>query len=102
MSSVVECSGATKEDAPSSLPKDTLPAKLPIDDIPLGLGPRPVPKDNPLTAERVQLGRKLFFDPILSADRTLACASCHQPKHGMASALARLAALTSSSKAALN
>ena len=89
VSSVVECSGATKEDAPSSLPKDTLPAKLPIDDIPLGLGSRPVPKDNPLTADRVQLGRKLFFDPILSADRTLACASCHQPKHGMASAEAR-------------
>jgi cytochrome c peroxidase len=63
-----------------------LPAKLPIDEIPLGLGPRPVPKDNPLTKERVQLGRKLFFDPILSADRTVACASCHQPEHGLGSA----------------
>jgi cytochrome c peroxidase len=29
---------------------------------------------------RVELGRKLFFDPILSKDRTLSCASCHQPR----------------------
>jgi cytochrome c peroxidase len=69
----------------ADLPKDTLPAKLPLDDIPLGLGPRPVVKDNPLTAERVALGRRLFFDPILSGDRTIACASCHQPDHGFTS-----------------
>ena len=31
-----------------------------------------------------QLGRRLFFDPILSADNTVACASCHQPEHGFA------------------
>jgi len=71
-------------DSPRPIPKDTLPAKLPLDDIPLGLGPRSVPKDNPLTEARVKLGRKLFFDPILSADATIACASCHQPDHGFA------------------
>jgi cytochrome c peroxidase len=37
----------------------------------------------------VRLGRRLFFDPILSADNTVACASCHQPEHGFASAEAR-------------
>lgn len=73
-------------DAPSSLPKDTLPAKLPLDVIPLGLEARNLPKDHPLTEARVQLGRKLFFDPILSGDNTVACASCHQPDHGFASA----------------
>jgi cytochrome c peroxidase len=73
-------------DAPSSLPKDTLPAKLPLDVIPLGLEARTLPKDHPLTEARVQLGRKLFFDPILSGDNTVACASCHQPDHGFASA----------------
>jgi cytochrome c peroxidase len=31
------------------------------------------------------LGRRLFFDPLLSADSTVACASCHDPKHGFAS-----------------
>jgi cytochrome c peroxidase len=36
-----------------------------------------IPADNPLTAEGVALGKKLFFDPILSGDNTLACAGCH-------------------------
>lgn len=37
----------------------------------------PVPKDNPITAEKVQLGKQLFFDPRLSKDGTLSCNSCH-------------------------
>jgi cytochrome c peroxidase len=73
-------------EAPSPRPKDTLPAKLAIEQIPLGLGPRSVPKDNPLTQARVDLGRRLFFDPILSEDNTVACASCHHPERGFASA----------------
>jgi cytochrome c peroxidase len=71
-------------ESPTPVPKDTLPAELTLDKVPLGLGDRPVPKDNPLTAERVQLGRQLFFDTILSADNTVACASCHSPAHGFA------------------
>ena len=48
---------------------------------PLGLDLyRPVPEDNPLTKERVALGRKLFFDKRLSRDRSVACATCHDPK----------------------
>jgi len=39
-----------------------------------------IPLDNPLTVEGVGLGRKLFFDPILSADGTQACANCHAPE----------------------
>lgn len=38
-----------------------------------------IPKDNPLTLEGIELGRRLFFDPILSEDQTISCASCHQP-----------------------
>lgn len=34
-------------------------------------------KKNPLTKEKFQLGRKLFYDPILSRDATISCASCH-------------------------
>ncbi len=46
--------------------------------IPLGLDLyMPVPEDNPLTSEKVALGRRLFFDPMLSRDYTLSCASCH-------------------------
>jgi cytochrome c peroxidase len=70
-------------DAPP-IPRDTLPATLDLAAIPLGLGERPECKDNALTDARVQLGRKLFFDPILSADNTVACASCHRPEHGFA------------------
>ena len=40
----------------------------------------PVPEANPLTADKVALGRRLFFDKRLSRDGTLACASCHNPK----------------------
>ncbi|MBK8921141.1 MAG: hypothetical protein IPM81_06465 [Saprospirales bacterium] len=39
----------------------------------------PVPADNPLTLDGVQLGRRLFYDPILSADSTQSCSSCHMP-----------------------
>lgn len=46
---------------------------------PLGLPPLPVPADNPPTAASVALGRRLFFDPKLSSDNTLSCASCHNP-----------------------
>jgi cytochrome c peroxidase len=48
---------------------------------PLGLDLyRPAPEENPLTQERVELGRKLFFDKRLSQDSTEACATCHDPK----------------------
>jgi cytochrome c peroxidase len=39
----------------------------------------PVPDENPLTPEVVALGKRLFFDPILSRDRSLACVFCHDP-----------------------
>lgn len=68
------------------LPRDTLPAKLALTDVPLGLeSRRPVPDDNPLTEAKVQLGRRLFFDPLLSVNQTVACATCHDPAHGFAS-----------------
>lgn len=60
---------------------DSLPETLPTE-VPLGLPPE--------LAERrasdavVALGRSLFFDPILSIDRSVACASCHDPKFGFA------------------
>lgn len=43
-----------------------------------------IPADNPLTKEGMELGRKLFYDPILSADNSLACAGCHQQEHAFA------------------
>lgn len=56
--------------------------------IPLGLDLyMPVPEDNPVTPDKVTLGRRLFFDPILSRDRTLACASCHDPRRAFSDGL---------------
>ncbi|NOT59277.1 MAG: cytochrome-c peroxidase [Acidobacteria bacterium] len=43
-----------------------------------------VPRQNPQTAAKVELGRKLFFDKRLSADGTVACATCHQPERAFA------------------
>lgn len=34
--------------------------------------------------KKVELGKKLFFDPVLSKDGTISCASCHKPTHGFA------------------
>jgi len=45
--------------------------------IPEGFPDMLIPEGNPMTLEGVSLGRKLFYDPILSADNTQSCASCH-------------------------
>jgi cytochrome c peroxidase len=48
--------------------------------IPLGLDLyMPVPENNPITTEKIDLGRRLFNDRRLSRDHSLACASCHDP-----------------------
>lgn len=51
---------------------------------PLGLPAVPVPRNNPITADKVQLGRKLFFDRRLSANNTVSCAMCHIAEQGFA------------------
>lgn len=57
-------------------------------EIPLGLDLyMPIPEDNPLTPEKVALGRRLFFDPILSHDFTLSCATCHDPRRAFTDGL---------------
>ncbi|RMH02887.1 MAG: cytochrome-c peroxidase [Nitrospirae bacterium] len=50
-------------------------------ELPLGLDREHllIPQDNPLTHEKVTLGKFLFFDTRLSANETIACASCHKP-----------------------
>ncbi|WP_424950855.1 cytochrome-c peroxidase [Deinococcus sp.] len=44
----------------------------------------PAPPENPLTPAKIALGRQLFFDPVLSRDRTVSCSSCHDPQHAFA------------------
>ena len=45
--------------------------------IPQGLPQMQIPAENPLTVEGIALGRRLFFDPILSGNQTMSCGSCH-------------------------
>lgn len=47
----------------------------------------PYPKDNAPTPNRIELGKKLFFDPRLSGDQTISCATCHNPVLGWSDAL---------------
>jgi cytochrome c peroxidase len=51
---------------------------------PKGIPPVPIPADNPQTPAKVRLGEKLYFDPMLSVDGTVSCASCHSPGFGFA------------------
>lgn len=53
----------------------TLPPGLPADKY-------LVPSDNPMSKEKIELGRLLYFDKRLSIDDTLACSDCHSPQHG--------------------
>lgn len=57
----------------------TLPKGLPKD-----LWEILIPPDNPVTPEKVELGRRLYFDKRLSADGTVSCATCHDPEKGFA------------------
>lgn len=54
----------------------------PIPESPLGIDGRLADLEDPPTPERVRLGRWLFFDPRLSIDGTISCATCHRAPHG--------------------
>jgi len=52
------------------------------------VGPVPVPATNPQTQEKIELGKKLFFDRRLSGDGTMSCSTCHDPEKGYSDDLA--------------
>jgi cytochrome c peroxidase len=53
------------------------------------LPPPPSPSSNPKSQSKVELGRELFFDTRLSNDRTISCATCHDPSKSYSDGLAR-------------
>ena len=65
----------------------TLPPRIPLG-LPTTL---PIPQNNPLTPEKIDLGRRLFFDRRLSPNDTMSCAMCHIPAQGFTANEARLA-----------
>ncbi|NRF70675.1 c-type cytochrome [Aquincola sp. S2] len=62
------------------------PPATPADKVWL-LGEPPAPADNLTTPARVELGKALFFDPRLSGNGTVSCASCHNPSLGWSDGL---------------
>ncbi len=63
-----------------------------MDRLPGDLSPLPKvksPRDNPTTAEKVELGKMLFFDPRLSGNDHWACSTCHNPSLGFSDGLPR-------------
>ena len=52
--------------------------------LPLGLQEQAafIPDDNPLTPEKIALGKQFYWDKRWSKSGTVACVSCHQPDHG--------------------
>lgn len=54
----------------------------------------PVPPGNPITQAKVELGFRLFFEPRLSADNRMSCATCHQPRRGFSNGEATAAGVT--------
>lgn len=66
----------------STLPVDSVDLVGRASQIQLGLPRLSIPADNPLTPEKVKLGRKLFYDRRLSLNATLSCGMCHVPEQG--------------------
>ena len=50
----------------------------------------PIPANNPQTAAKVELGKKLYFDPRLSGNNWISCATCHTPTLGFTDGLPRM------------
>jgi cytochrome c peroxidase len=78
------CSSAPKEEKkPAAVPKGPTLYKL---NYPVGLDADAavIPADNPLTEDKIKLGKRLYFDKNLSIDKTISCATCHIPEKGFA------------------
>ncbi|OAN54704.1 cytochrome-c peroxidase [Sphingobium sp. TCM1] len=63
-------------------------------DLPAGLAAPILPADNPMSAAKVALGRRLFYDRALSRDGSMACADCHQQARGFSDGLPTHAGVT--------
>lgn len=64
-----------------SCKKETIEEPIEILKIPMGFPLIEYPEGNEFTEARWALGKRLFYDPILSADSSISCGTCHQQKH---------------------
>lgn len=72
---------AQDDEGPPLIPRDSLPTPF-VRTAPLGV--EELAEGFAASQEVFELGRRLFFDPVLSPLRSVACASCHQPELGFA------------------
>src|SRR5262245_17133497 len=78
---VASCSNNSEKPAQPA----AVPAAAPAPKPDVGpLGEMAIPADNPLTPEKAELGKKLFFDTRLSKTGKMACETCHLPEKGWA------------------
>jgi cytochrome c peroxidase len=75
--------GETKTTDDTTTSPGTTPVAYVLD-IPAGLPELEIPDNNPMTADKIELGKLLYFDKRLSKDGTLSCATCHDPTKGWA------------------
>ena len=73
------CAGSepAKKDEPAPAPAAPTVLK-----VPTGIEDMKVPPDNPITPEKVELGKMLFFDKRLGKDSKISCETCHLPEKG--------------------
>jgi cytochrome c peroxidase len=76
----VEPTGGSESSGTGGVGDGALPAEsAPYEwQLPPGFPPPAVPEDNPMTAGKVELGRRLFYDTRLSDNGTYSCATCHE------------------------
>lgn len=73
----------TKEPSTDPTTGKAVVRKVIVVKVPLGLSaPPPVPAENPMTLAKWELGKRLYYDKILSTNGTIACATCHHPTKG--------------------
>lgn len=86
---IFACNGQ-KEEPATEAPEETAPATEAADasfyePLPEGV----FPQDNPWSREKEELGKRLYFDPRLSGDNSISCATCHHPDKGWSDGLPR-------------
>jgi len=86
--------GQTQDSLPAAAPPSGLTIEVldSLTRLPGGLSALPappIPRDNPQTRAKIELGRMLFFDKHLSLDRSTSCASCHDPDKAYSDGRAR-------------
>src|SRR4029078_323301 len=87
LSLLIGCGKNTVPISGTSTSKPTSPKTEPLPTGLAGYDAMPIPADNPMSSEKVALGRQLFFDERLSVDGSRSCYSCHVCEHGLTDGL---------------